>query len=111
LAGRLFVQVPQHVESNDDHSKPKEDKSVVVSKEWPVSCEIGIEDIAFGDDEEEARYSRNDVTAAVEEEKLGLLSVTDCMGVRGCSAYLGYLHSLDQHDDACYDHGKEGDDV
>jgi len=84
---------------------------MVVSKEWPISCEIGIEDIAFGDDEEEARYSRDDVTAAIEEEKLGLLSVTDCMGVRGCSAYLGDLHSLDQHDDACYDHGKEGDDV
>jgi len=111
LTCRLFVQVAQHVESYDNHSKSKKDKAVVSGKEWPVSCEISIEDVAFRNDQEETRYSRDDVTAAVEEEELAILLVTECMDFRRRSAYLGDLHSLDQHDDTCYDHGEQGNDV
>lgn len=48
---------------------------MVGCKERPIANEVGLENVAFGNDEEQARDGSDDVAAAIEEEELDGASV------------------------------------
>jgi hypothetical protein len=53
LAGGFLVHVPEDVEADDDHGYAESNEAMGWAEEWPVASEVGFEEGAFGDNEED----------------------------------------------------------
>jgi hypothetical protein len=70
----LLVHITEHVEPDGHHRAAQSDKSMCGAEQWPVAGEEVAEKRAFRNYEEESSNCRDNVTACVEEEELGIVS-------------------------------------
>lgn len=74
MAGGSLVHIAEHVESDDHHCTTQGHEAVGGTEERPVASEEVAEERAFGDDEEKASNSGNDMTCSIEKEELHVVS-------------------------------------
>jgi hypothetical protein len=55
LIGVGFVQVAEHVDSEDDHGEGESDEAVGWAEEWPVTGEVGAEEGELGCEQKHCR--------------------------------------------------------
>jgi hypothetical protein len=74
LTRSILIEIPKNVESQDDHSKSKENEARFCAEHRPVARKVGTEKVDFGNDEEDPNGTGDEMGDTIKEEELSNMS-------------------------------------
>lgn len=108
-AGCIFVEMTQDVETENNHWESERDEARLCAEQGPIFDKVGLEEVEFGDNEEETNCIGDEVRNTVKEEELEMMLVLNNSTER--STYAWGFDCHDKHNPTCCHHCEESNDV